>query len=262
MTRVRVILAALLALGLTVLCVAPALAADGDGDRAGVNGDAIAPAAANGELPAISGDSPAPQKPGTRDLIIFWTVGGLAILGALAVITRKNPVTAVMCLVGTFLALAVVYIMLLAHFLAVIQVLVYAGAIMVLFVFVVMIINREESDAWELSWKTWIGRGVGVAAGVFLAVRFITILARSTRVLGLSDAGWSREEMQHFGTTRAVGELLFTRYLVPFEAVSLLLLIAVIGALVLARPHEKVGDAADAAGSPAGQAKPDKGGAH
>ncbi len=262
MTRVRTVAALLLALILTALVAAPALAADGDGagaNRAGANGDSIAP----GELPAISGDSPTPQKPSTRDLIIFWTVGGLAILGALAVITRKNPVTAVMCLVGTFLALAVVYIMLLAHFLAVIQVLVYAGAIMVLFVFVVMIINREESDAWELSWKTWVGRGIGVAAGVFLAVRFITILARSTRVLGLSDAGWSREEMQHFGTTRAVGELLFTKYLFPFEAVSLLLLIAVIGALVLARPHEKVGtDAANSSPGSAGQAKPDKGGAH
>jgi len=245
MTRARA-LAALLALLFVALAAAPALAQDAQRPAG-----SITP-----ELPATGAGAPQ-KKPSKRDLAIFWSIGGLAILGALAVITRKNPVTAVMSLVGTFLALSVVYVMLLAHFLAIIQVLVYAGAIMVLFVFVVMIINREESDAWDLTWKTWIGRGLGVAAGIFVAVRFITVLVRSTQALGLSDDGWTQEQMQSFGTTREIGHTLFTRYLFPFEAVSLLLLIAVVGALVLARPRDPV--------PTPGAAEPDessKGGAH
>ena len=81
--------------------------------------------------------------------LLFWLFALIAVGGALFIITRRNLIAAVMCMVGTFFGLAALYMMLYAHFLAVIQMLVYAGAIMVLFVFVVMILNRPRTSRWR-----------------------------------------------------------------------------------------------------------------
>src|SRR5687767_3495623 len=107
------------------------------------------------------------QSVSIAEAAIFVLLAGAAVGGALFTITRRNPVTAVMSLVATFFALAGIYATLSAHFLAVLQVLVYAGAIMVLFIFVVMILNREEIA--PVSFRGIITRLIGVTAGVYVA---------------------------------------------------------------------------------------------
>ena len=166
--------------------------------------------------------------------LLFWFFAAMTVGGALFVITRRNPIAAVMGLVGTFFAIAAVYAMLYAHFLAAIQVLVYAGAIMVLFVFVVMILNHEEVEPWAL--QGLFGKGIAGVALLYLLARLGQVLwaVRETAPAALQAVGAGHE----FGTTRALGHTLFLDYLFPFEAVSLPLLLAVVGALAVARPRE------------------------
>jgi NADH-quinone oxidoreductase subunit J len=159
--------------------------------------------------------------------IFFWIIAVLTVAGAISTVTRRNAIAAVMSLVATFFGLAALYALLSAHFIAVLQVLVYAGAIMTLFVFVVMVLNRDESEPWALS-AGLIAKLVGVFALVYV----------------VSKIGWhlydfspARQDVPpaDFGTVAQVGEILFTDYLFVFEAVSVLLLIAVIAAVVVAR---------------------------
>jgi NADH-quinone oxidoreductase subunit J len=157
----------------------------------------------------------------------------LTVGGALVTITRRNLIGAVMSLVATFFALAGIYALLSAHFLAAIQVLVYAGAIMVLFVFVIMVLNREEEDPWSL--RSPFAKALGAGALAYLLVRLGEVM------LGGQPAPMVRGGVPpaDFGTVAGLGEYFFTRFLFPFEAVSILLVIAVIGAVVLARTTAK-----------------------
>ncbi len=172
------------------------------------------------------------------DQIVFWILAAFVTFFAVFTITRKNPVTAVMSLVATFFGLAGIYATLLAHFLAVLQVLVYAGAIMVLFIFVVMILNREEVAPISLRPL----RVLGVAAGAYLLVKFVDVAAIGLPAVipGAADQG--------FGTVAAIGDLLFRDFLYPFEAISVLLLVAIVGGVVIARSHQKEVAADKAAG--------------
>ncbi|HET6613329.1 MAG TPA: NADH-quinone oxidoreductase subunit J [Kofleriaceae bacterium] len=171
--------------------------------------------------------------------LLFWLFALMAVGGSVFVITRRNLVSAVMGMVGTFFAIAALYVMLYAHFLAAIQVLVYAGAIMVLFVFVVMILNRSEDEPWAMSGL--LGKGLAGIALVYLVARLIGVLwtikdhAQALPAPGPTVSG------NDFGSTQAVGHVLFSSYLFPFEAVSLVLLIAVVGAIAIARPGQKPG---------------------
>jgi NADH-quinone oxidoreductase subunit J len=161
--------------------------------------------------------------------IFFWIIATLTLLGAISTVTRRNAIAAVMSLVATFFGLAALYAMLSAHFLAVLQVLVYAGAIMTLFVFVVMVLNRDEAEPWALSSGVFT-KLVGVGALVY-AMYWI-----GNRLALISTARQQPVD-NDFGTVAQVGTILFTDYLFVFEAVSVLLLIAVIAAVVVARPH-------------------------
>jgi NADH-quinone oxidoreductase subunit J len=162
------------------------------------------------------------------DAVVFWILAAMIVGFALFTITRKNPVTAVMSLVATFFGLAAMYATLSAHFLAVLQVLVYAGAIMVLFIFVVMILNREEVT--PLSFRPM--RVLGVLAGVYLFVKFVDITVAM-------PLGMPPTPSETFGTVGAVGDILFRDFLYPFEAISVLLLVAIIGGVVISRSHQK-----------------------
>jgi NADH-quinone oxidoreductase subunit J len=170
--------------------------------------------------------------------ILFWAVLGTLVLGgAFLTITRRNAIAAVMSLVATFFGLAACYALLYAHFLAALQVLVYAGAIMVLFIFVVMVLNRDEAEPW--AWRGVVLKGaVGVPAVVYATVKIGQYLAE-VKPMRTTDPDAA------FGTIENVGNILFTDYLFAFEAVSVLLLIAVIAAVVVARTH-KQSDAAAA----------------
>jgi NADH-quinone oxidoreductase subunit J len=185
----------------------------------------------------VLAEQPPPAGKGTA--VTFWLFALLAVGGAIATITRRNAVTAVMCLVATFIAIAGIYVLLLAHFMAAIQVLVYAGAIMVLFVFVVMILNKEEEEPWSV--RGWFGKAVAGGALVYFLVRLVNLLwdVKNT----MAERPWRIGELASFGSTKAVGKELFTGYLFPFEAISVALLIAIVGAVVLAHPdHPSSGE--------------------
>jgi len=168
------------------------------------------------------------------DVILFAIFAIGAVATAMFTITRRNPVAAAMSLVGHFFMLAGLYLTLHAQFVAVVQVLVYAGAIMVLVVFVIMLLNlgNEKSLTENVSMRTTLGTAI---ASLF-AVQVVTgLLARPT---GLTQQA---ENALTIGTTASIGNSLFTTYIFPFEAVSLLLLAALIGAVILAKRHLQEG---------------------
>jgi NADH-quinone oxidoreductase subunit J len=171
--------------------------------------------------------------------VAFWLLTALVLGGALVTISRRNAVSAVMSLVATFFGLAGLYVMLSAQFLAAIQVLVYAGAIMTLFVFVVMVLNREESEPWAL--RGVLTKMLGLVALALMMGTSTFVFTNVEARVEPPPAGW--------GGVADIGEKLFTTWLFPFEAISLALLIAVIGAVVVARtPRHRTSAAASEGG--------------
>jgi len=162
----------------------------------------------------------------------FFTLFSLIAIGAgTAVITLRNPIQSAVALVVSFFALSAIYALLGAHFVAMLQVLVYAGAIMVLFVFVIMLLNLREETA--SSWGDLSARALWsiVAAGTL--VGGLLIAATSAQHMGFPAAELMPAD---YGTVEAVGRALFDgRWLLPFEAVSALLTVGVVGAVVLAK---------------------------
>jgi NADH-quinone oxidoreductase subunit J len=173
--------------------------------------------------------------------IMFWLFAAASVAGALFVISRKNLIAAVMGMVGSFLGIAAIYMMLYAQFLAVIQMLVYAGAIMVLFVFVVMILNRPEDEPVAPAGR--VGQVVGGVAILYLIGRLILILINVQVPAKALAAPLPTAQGHAWGSVAAVGTDLFGPGLFPFEAISILLLIAVVGAIAIARPLHAEDDA-------------------
>lgn len=161
------------------------------------------------------------------ETIAFYVLAGVAILTSALVIGQRNPVYSVLLLIGSFVALAGLYVQLDSPFLAVIQLIVYAGAIMVLFLFVIMLLN---AGAEASPGRSWMAPLVGLPAlAAFLAL-IAYLIQRS-----LPDTPHVRFGEFQLGGPRAIGEVLFTKYVLPFEATSVLILIAIIGAVVLAK---------------------------
>jgi NADH-quinone oxidoreductase subunit J len=169
-------------------------------------------------------------RPGKGTALLFWLIALATLGGAVFVITRRNLISAVMGMVGTFFAIAVLYAMLYAHFLAAIQVLVYAGAIMVLFVFVIMVLNKPEDHPYGVT---------GILGKVVAGLALAYLLWRLGGVLWDVTPRGHAELAADYGSTRDLGRNLFTRYVFPFEAVSIVLLVAVVGAISIARPSDK-----------------------
>ena len=160
--------------------------------------------------------------------ILFGAFAVLTLLSAALVIFAKSPISSAMALVSTFFFLAGVYVLLWAHTVAALQVLVYAGAIMVLFLFVIMLLNLgDEGPSGRMTLSRILGGGAAVG---MLAVLSIAINRVPKEVATLGAA-----EQQTFGTLRTVGQAIFSTWLLPFEAVSLLLLVAMVGAVVVAK---------------------------
>ena len=160
--------------------------------------------------------------------VLFYVFGLMALASAVSVISQRNPIASALSLVLCFFALAAEYVLLDAHFVAVIQVLVYAGAIMVLFIFVIMLLNIRESGPTPLG--TLSNRGIfGLMAAGLLG---IGILAGLDGLVHHPAASLPAD----YGTIHAIGTVLFSGpYLLPFEAVSLLLTVGMVGAVVLAK---------------------------
>lgn len=170
-------------------------------------------------------------------LFTLFAIG--AIVSALFTVTRKNPVASAMSLVAHFFMLTGLYLTLHAQFVAAVQVLVYAGAIMVLVVFVIMLLNvgREVQQSTGNSLRTTAATVTGAVMIVMLAS---VVISNPTGMNELKP--FTKQIGDHLyegGTTRYIGRYLFTDYIFPFEAVSLLLLAALIGAVVLAKRHVK-----------------------
>lgn len=152
-----------------------------------------------------------------------------AIATAIGTITRRNPVSAAMNLVAHFFMLSGLYLTLQAQFVAVVQILVYAGAIMVLVVFVIMLLNIGKEEQSKDS--TTIVKLVGIA----MALTFTLVVARTVMTgAGGGGSGLSPNALS-LGTTENIGTVLFGQYLLPFEVISLLLLAALVGAVILAK---------------------------
>ena len=153
---------------------------------------------------------------------------GLAIGCAVSMVVQRNPLYSAISLVGVFIALAALYVMLAAPFIAAVQVIVYAGAIMVLVIFVIMLLNVEEEERGRLRLKFLIPTAI-VLAGV--------LIAEASFVIYFVEAQPSPPDpsTSTVGLTASIGTGLFTTYLLPFEITSVLLLMAIVGAMALAR---------------------------
>lgn len=162
--------------------------------------------------------------------VLFGAFALLTVVSALFVIFAKSPISSAMALVATFFFLAGIYVLLWAHTVAVLQVLVYAGAIMVLFLFVIMLLNLGEATATGP--RVTVARVAGGAAAAGLLGVLVTALWRIPS--GSSFTG-SQAVSQGFGTLAVIGQTIFTQWLLPFEAVSLLLLVGMVGAVVVAK---------------------------
>jgi NADH-quinone oxidoreductase subunit J len=173
--------------------------------------------------------------------ILFWLFALISVGGAVFVITRKNLIAAVMGMVGSFLGIAATYMLLYAQFLAVIQMLVYAGAIMVLFVFVVMILNRPEDEPVASTGR--VGQVIGGVATLYLIGKLVMLLIDVRVPVKALAAPVATAEGHDWGSVAAVGTNLFGQGLFPFEAISILLLVAVVGAIAIARPLHAEDDA-------------------
>lgn len=169
------------------------------------------------------------------EAILFYSLAAFILGFAVLVVTARNTVHSVMFLVANFLCVAVVYVLLAAEFLAVIQVLVYAGGIVVLYLFVVMLVNLARRQGIPVDTRRQSKLGFILAALLLAEVSAILVYTAGRPAPTPVPAAPAAGDYGIAGNTEAVGMLLYTDYLVPFEVASMLLLVAMIGAIVLAR---------------------------
>ena len=161
------------------------------------------------------------------DVILFLIFAAIAVVCGINVVVQSHPISSAISLIGVMGALAVLYLLLGAEFLAAAQVIVYAGAIMVLFVFVIMLLNAGAETRRGRSWMAQL-------LGLPLVFAFLGLMAYFVQHVFPGAAEVHFGAFRH-GTALDVGRALFTQYLLPFEVVSVLILIAILGAVVLAQ---------------------------
>jgi NADH-quinone oxidoreductase subunit J len=162
------------------------------------------------------------------EVIFFYLVALIAVLSGILVVTCKSPVNSALALVNTFFCLAVFYVMLHAPFMAAIQIMVYAGAIMVLILFVIMLLNLGVEPLKKYTHTIW-----GIIAGslVFILTFLFITRGQTSKVVG----GITNEVVMREGHTELIGKAIFVDFLLPFELASILLLVAIVGAVILAK---------------------------
>jgi NADH-quinone oxidoreductase subunit J len=164
--------------------------------------------------------------------IVFFICAAVAVVGAIALILAREPIHSALALVLVMVSLAVLYLLLGAEFIAAVQIIVYAGAIMVLFVFVIMLLNAGVEERTDFS---KLAKYVGVPLGMFLLLELAHWMWHS--VIGKQVANGLAGDNSSV-STRELSAQLFQRYLFPFETTAFLILIAILGALVLAKKDE------------------------
>ncbi len=165
--------------------------------------------------------------------ILFAAFAGILVVSSLLVILHKNPVTSALFLVAAFCSLAGIYLTLHAEFLGMVQIIVYAGAIMVLFLFVIMYMNLKHDV--ETGVQIAVRRGLGWIAGGVMAAEAVLLVSRNWSVGPMAPA----ETIVTTGNTQAVGVVLYSRYLFPFEITSMVLLVAMVGAILISKSRRE-----------------------
>jgi NADH-quinone oxidoreductase subunit J len=161
--------------------------------------------------------------------VVFFLFAGLGVSGALGVVMLRNPVHCALSLAVVFVSLAVMYILLSAPFIAAAQVMIYAGAILILFLFVIMVLNPRLEIGDTLTGQ----RPAAIAVGIALAIVVSLVLVNGRLAPALGP--FTPEYIAQKGHTQLIGSLLFTDFLLPFEITSLLLLVAIVGVISLAK---------------------------
>ena len=171
------------------------------------------------------------------DVLMFYAFAAVAVIGSLLVVMQKNPVYSVLALIAAFFGLSGLYVLLEAPFVAMVQIIVYAGAIMVLFLCVVMVLNvpREDAAEWDRSHPLYrpMAVRIGAALALALALELGWALSRTT---GLSAA--IGEDRPAVSSVAELGRVLFTDYMFAFEVTSILIIAAMVGAVVLSRKRD------------------------
>jgi len=189
--------------------------------------------------PLLQQSPPLPQNPPVATPFFFYLLAAIMIIGGILVITRKNAVHSALALITTLLAQAGLYLMLYAPFVAGVQIILYAGGIMVLFLFVIMLISIERAQKERQFNKQWLVGMVaaGTLGGLFIAVYTKISTAQGTATMLFPPVG--RPSYTEAGNTLGIADLLFNQqtgtYMFAFEIASLLLLVAIIGAVVMAK---------------------------
>jgi len=166
---------------------------------------------------------------------LFYLFAGVAIVASALVIGQRNPMYSIMLLITSFGALAALYIQLDAPFVAMAQIIVYAGAIMVLFLFVVMLLNAPQEDAAEWDRTHPLRRaGIGRFGAALAGLLIVQLVWALVRLNDASTAVNARGDATAISSVRSVGRVLFTDYMFAFEATSILILVAMVGAVLLA----------------------------
>ncbi len=169
--------------------------------------------------------------------LLFIIMGLISIVCAICVVFQRNPIYSAIFLIQTMVSLAVLYVLLHAEFIAAIQVMVYAGAVMVLFIFVIMLLNLGKKDVEGGKDKLLFQKASAIILGLVL---FVVIGVVTVRTVFQGTKGeYTPESISAIGNTQLVGKLLFTDYVFPFEIASILLFAAVLGAIILAKKELK-----------------------
>jgi len=163
------------------------------------------------------------------ETLFFLIITLVAIVSAILVITCKNPINSALALVMTFFCLATYYVLLDAPFMAAVQVMVYAGAIMVLIVFTIMLLNIRVDATKKHSHKVVLGSIIGF----FTLINTVFIIIKSR--VAMPNGPLTGEMIRQQGHTELIGREMFTNFLLPFEITSILLLVAIVGAVILAK---------------------------
>ena len=161
------------------------------------------------------------------DLFFFLVFAAIAVISAINVVLQRHPIASALSLIGVMGSIAVLYLLLGAEFIAMAQIIVYAGAVMVLFIFVIMLLNAGIEERRGRSWTSQL-------LGLPALIAFIGLMGLFI-VRGFPNAGFVKFGNFTGGSAQSIGYALFTDYLLPFEVTSVLILVAILGAIVLAR---------------------------
>ena len=166
---------------------------------------------------------------------LFYVFAAVAVVASALVVGQRKPIYSVMLLIVSFLALAGLYVLLDAPFVAVIQIIIYAGAILVLFLFVVMLLNAPVDGTPGLAARVTGPRRLGIVLAVLLAAELAWALWAASA--SGSPGGAMGDSPANLSSVRTIGQVLYTDYVLAFEVTSLLILVAMLGAVVLAKRH-------------------------